>query len=112
MIAARVIYDRHPQYVLAPLGYWRLHERLHLPNGREVIVASLDPDGAAVAWDFDTLDRQCFERDIPMAERLAELAHITTSYSLSWANERQRRQVAGIVAAGQMLREAHERDAA
>lgn len=45
----RVLYARDAYLVLGPLGCFYKGQRLTMPDGREMTITSIDPDGAGIA---------------------------------------------------------------
>jgi hypothetical protein len=110
MRTPHVIYNRHPLYVIGPLGYWKVGDDINLPDGRRLIVGSLDPDGGACAWDHETLDRLAFDQDSDIKDLLKQRASVRSSYPMSFATPAQQEQVKRIAAHGERERERDDED--
>lgn len=103
-----VILNREPLFTLGPLGYWAVGDEPLLPDGRRVVVVALDPDGGAVSFLFDHIDRLAFDRNVERQRIIDGLKHVRTSYPLSAVTPAQQQQCHNIVAAGIRRRQQDE----
>jgi hypothetical protein len=65
-----------PRYTLGPLGLFKFGQRVEF-EGKQLVVLSIDFDGAGVAWEVDHLNKLIDERMAETGEdRKAAKAHV------------------------------------